>query len=94
MHNEISIALIPDENIFSVIPLLRVLSPAIPEGVLRSRLTEMVSQGYLCAGAYSEDRLIGICGMWILALSWRPDAQGCAVFGFQHSPHEPEKTIS
>ena len=45
MHNEISIALIPDENIFSVIPLLRVLNPAIPEGVLRSRLTEMVSQG-------------------------------------------------
>ena len=66
MHNEISIALIPDENIFSVIPLLRVLNPAIPEGVLRSRLTEMVSQGYRCAGAYSDDGLIGICGMWIL----------------------------
>jgi GNAT superfamily N-acetyltransferase len=66
MQNEITIDLIPDENIFSVLPLLRILNPAIPEGMLRERLTEMVSQGYKCAGAYSGDRIVGICGMWIL----------------------------
>ena len=66
MHHEISIGLIPDGDIFSVVPLLRILNPAIPEGMLRERLGEMVSQGYKCAGAYSGDRIIGICGMWIL----------------------------
>ncbi len=66
MQNEISINLIPDIDIFSIVPLLRILNPAIPEGILRDRLSEMVSQGYRCAGAYSGDRLVGICGMWIL----------------------------
>lgn len=64
--HEISISLIPESNIFSIVPLLMVLSPAISEGTLQERLTDMVSQGYRCAGMYSGERLVGICGMWIL----------------------------
>ena len=67
MLNEMTVDLIPDSDILSVIPLRRILNPAIPEGTLRDRLTEMVlSQGYKCAGAYSRGQLVGICGMWIL----------------------------
>ena len=50
----------------SIVPLLQVLNPAIPEGILLNRLTEMLFQGYKCAGAYSGRRLIGICGRWVL----------------------------
>ncbi len=45
MQREISIRLIPDGDLVSIVPLLQVLNPAIPEGILLDRLTEMVSPG-------------------------------------------------
>lgn len=45
MQREISIRLIPDGDLVSIVPLLQVLNPAIPEGILLDRLTEMVSRG-------------------------------------------------
>jgi GNAT superfamily N-acetyltransferase len=63
---QIEIKLIANDQIFSIIPLLRTLNGAIPEAVLRSRLNEMLEQGYRCAGIYSEHNLIGICGLWII----------------------------
>lgn len=30
------------------------------------RLEEMVNQGYRCVGLYESERLIGICGLWLL----------------------------
>lgn len=66
MSGSIEIKLIRNEEIFSIIPLLRVLSNAIPEPTLRERLGEMVSQGYKCAGLYLDGKLVGICGLWIL----------------------------
>jgi len=66
MNGNITTQLIPSEDIFSIIPLLRVLNTKIPEQTLRQRLSEMVAQGYKCAGLYDDDKLIGICGLWIL----------------------------
>jgi GNAT superfamily N-acetyltransferase len=66
MTTEIEIKLIANGQIFSIIPLLQSLNPVIPEQVLRNRLNEMVGQGYQCAGLYSGDNLIGICGLWIV----------------------------
>jgi len=58
--------LIASNQIFSIIPLLQTLDSTIAESALKNRLTEMVEQGYQCVGIYSHDKLIGICGLWIL----------------------------
>lgn len=58
--------LIPTGDISSIIPLLRILNDKITEETLQERLTEMVKNGYECMGAYDNDRLIGICGLWML----------------------------
>ncbi len=58
--------LIPTENIYSIIPLLQILNDKISEEILYERLTEMVDRGYECLGVYEGDKLIGICGLWIL----------------------------
>ena len=58
--------LIPQKDISSIIPLLRILNDAISEETLHERLHEMVAQGYECVGAYDEGRLIGISGLWTL----------------------------
>jgi len=66
MATTIEIKLIATDQIFSIIPLLHSLNPVIPEPVLRERLSEMIGQGYRCAGMYFDDNLIGICGLWII----------------------------
>jgi len=66
MNGNIVIRMIPIEDLFSIIPLLRVLNNTIPESLLLERLGEMADQGYQCAGLYDDGRLIGICGLWIL----------------------------
>ena len=58
--------LVEKENMFSIIPLLQILDPRIPESVLKERLTEMIAHGYECLGIYENNQLIGICGLWIL----------------------------
>lgn len=42
------------------------LNSTISEDVLKQRLDEMLTQGYQCIGIFDEDKLIGICGIWIL----------------------------
>ncbi|HWK08080.1 MAG TPA: GNAT family N-acetyltransferase [Puia sp.] len=58
--------LIPKEEISSIIPFLQILNDKIDEGTLHNRLNEMVEEGYECVGAYDEERLIGISGLWTL----------------------------
>ena len=58
--------LIPENEISSIIPLLRLLNNSIEENVLQVRLAEMLDRGYECLGVYDGEKLIGICGMWIL----------------------------
>ncbi len=60
-----NIALIPKNQLISIIPLIRILNPTVPETTLKKRLEEMIIQGYQCAGLYLDDQLIGICGLWL-----------------------------
>jgi len=60
------IKLIPSGNIYSIVPLLKILNEKIAEETLNRRLDEMVKQGYECVGVYDRDKLIGISGLWIL----------------------------
>jgi GNAT superfamily N-acetyltransferase len=66
MVTPIEIKLIANDQIFSIIPLLQTLNPAISEPILQERLIEMVDQGYQCAGVDYNEHLIGICGLWIM----------------------------
>lgn len=60
------IELIDKRDIYTIIPLLRILNERIEIETLQSRLNEMVEKGYECAGVFDGERLIGICGIWIL----------------------------
>ena len=60
------IRLIPRENLSIIVPLITQLNQAVSPRVLASRLTEMVDQGYQCAGLYLDGQLIGICGLWLM----------------------------
>jgi len=61
-----NIKLIEAKNIYTIIPLLQLLNKNIAEEVLKVRLDEMIKQGYLCVGIFDKEKLIGICGLWIL----------------------------
>mgnify|MGYP002713322719 CR=1 FL=1 len=58
--------LINKQDIYSIIPLLNMLNDAIADDILKQRLDEMLTQGYKCIGIFDEDKLIGICGIWVL----------------------------
>lgn len=58
--------LIPEEEMETIIPLWQVLNSQISTKILVERLKEMLQKGYACAGVYDGEKLIGICGIWIL----------------------------
>lgn len=58
--------LIPAEDMDTIIPLWQLLNDQISTKILTERLKEMIQKGYVCAGAYEGEKLIGICGIWIL----------------------------
>ena len=60
------IKLIPTDNLISIIPFIKQLNPTLPETTFKTRLEEMIAQGYQCAGLYIDNQLIGICGLWIM----------------------------
>jgi GNAT superfamily N-acetyltransferase len=62
----IEIKLIPKDQLISIIFLIKHLNPTLSETTLKTRLDEMIGQGYQCAGLYLDDQLIGICGIWIM----------------------------
>jgi GNAT superfamily N-acetyltransferase len=62
----IQIKLIPDSDITSIIPLLKLLNENTDESLLKNRLKEMVDNSYHCVGVYYESQLIGVCGFWLL----------------------------
>lgn len=47
-----------------MVPLLVELNPVMEPGVIEDRLEQIKGQGYGCVGAYSGERLVGICGYW------------------------------
>ena len=66
MINNYKIKFIPNEEIETIIPYLRMLDDSIGVDVLKERLPKMIEHNYKCAGVYDGDKLIGICGVWVL----------------------------
>jgi GNAT superfamily N-acetyltransferase len=64
--NKIKFKFIESKNIYIIVPLLQLLNKNISEETLKERLDEMVKQNYLCVGIFDEEKLVGICGLWIL----------------------------
>lgn len=62
--NHIKIKVVPKLDIFTIIPLLRMINNDTPENILKERLLEMIEQNYECIGLYDENTIIGICGLW------------------------------
>lgn len=60
------IKLIPKNGLTTILPLIQLLNPTLPENTLKTRLNEMAAQAYQCAGCYLDGQLIGICGFWIM----------------------------
>jgi len=60
------IELIEKEVLHIIIPLLKLLNETTSEEVLKSRLEVMKESNYQCVGVFDGEKLIGICGVWIL----------------------------
>ncbi|WP_064965778.1 GNAT family N-acetyltransferase [Tenacibaculum ovolyticum] len=56
---------IKKEDILTVLPLLRKLNTTTPDAILKERLLEMTTYNTdECIGAFDNDKLIGISGLW------------------------------
>ena len=63
MHLKFKI--IPPNEIKVVIPFVKKMARfKISDSILLSRFKEMTNQNYECLGVYTDELLIGICGMW------------------------------
>lgn len=60
------IELIPEDKMFTIIPLLRLLNDKIAVETLEERIKDMLKQQYKCVGVYEGDTLVGISGLWVL----------------------------
>jgi GNAT superfamily N-acetyltransferase len=58
--------LVPKDQIYTIIPLLKMLNDKLDEHILKSRLDEMILRGYECVGVYEHKKLIGISGLWTI----------------------------
>ncbi|MCE3229360.1 MAG: family N-acetyltransferase [Bacteroidetes bacterium] len=61
-----TIKIIPKDELESIFPLVKLLNPDTEEKILRERLDDMLQRNYECIGAYDNEKLIGISGIWIL----------------------------
>ena len=67
MEPQFTIDWIPTEKLYTILPLAFHLNgERIPMDVLKDRLTEMVPMGYNWIGAYEQEVLSAICGVWVL----------------------------
>lgn len=64
--NTYSFQFLKEDKIAEIIPFLQLLDDSIAVPVLESRLREMFSNRFNCLGVFHEDKLIGICGVWVL----------------------------
>ncbi len=61
------IVLIPQHELHTILPLVYKLNDGkLSKEVLSERLENIKKTNYQCVGAYIDDKLIGICGIWIL----------------------------
>ncbi|MCF6279375.1 MAG: GNAT family N-acetyltransferase [Flavobacteriaceae bacterium] len=64
--DSIKIKILPKDQIFDIIPLLRKVNDKTPQEILEKRLLEMCEQNYECVVMYDNEKLIGICGIWYM----------------------------
>ncbi len=63
----LKIVLIPQHELHSILPLVYKLNDGkLSKEVLSERLENIKKTNYQCVGAYIDDKMIGICGIWIL----------------------------
>lgn len=56
---------ISKESISQIMPLLTIVNTTTPTDILKLRVEEMTTySNYECVGAFDNDKLIGICGLW------------------------------
>ena len=61
----IKFKIIPKEKLLEIIPLLQQLNTLTPTELLKKRVLQMGElPNYECVGAYDEEKLIGISGLW------------------------------
>ncbi len=63
--HDISIRLVPQDEIALVILIFSVIHPTLPKQRLLRQLEEMMQQGYQCAMAFHKEHCIGVVGIWI-----------------------------
>lgn len=57
--------IIPADQIAKVIPLVKIMAKDnFSDAVLLQRFKEMTTQNYECVGAYVDQQLIAVAGMW------------------------------
>jgi diamine N-acetyltransferase len=62
---KIHIQIIEEENILTIIPLLKKLNSKTPPKLLEERVLEISKiSNYECAGLYIDGKLAGISGLW------------------------------
>ena len=57
---------IEKQEIQIILPLLETINEGTNVVLLKMRLDEMMAAQYHCAGVFVSDRLVGICGAWVL----------------------------
>ncbi|MDE0536055.1 GNAT family N-acetyltransferase [Tenacibaculum sp. L6] len=56
---------IDKKDILDILPLLQKLNTTTPRDILKTRVLEMIDcSNYECVGAFDQDKLIGISGLW------------------------------
>ncbi|KAB1158359.1 GNAT family N-acetyltransferase [Tenacibaculum aiptasiae] len=61
----LSFKAIDKKDILSILPLLKKVNTTTPHDILEKRVSEMIKyETYECVGAFDEDKLIGISGLW------------------------------
>lgn len=56
---------IDKKDILGILPLLQKLNTTTPHDILKTRVLEMIDcSNYECVGAFDQDKLIGISGLW------------------------------
>ena len=63
---DFSFRFINREQSSQIIPFFQLLDSAIPVDVLNQRLDEMYANRFNCLGIFDQDKLVGICGVWVL----------------------------
>jgi len=56
---------IDKKDILDILPLLQKLNTTTPHDILKTRTLEMITcSNYECVGAFDQNKLIGISGLW------------------------------